>query len=108
MTEFEAFFNYLYKIHQELSERSSSSLQNLGNQAKLIILKLAIDFSNCVVGRQSWLIILKIIYKLDIEEGTKAKSQSPRKADITYATYEYEASDKLFTRTNTFDPYRLK
>ena len=65
LTEFQQFFDNLYKIHKELGEKSSTTLQNIGNQAKLIILKLGIDYSNYVIGRSSWLTIIKIIYKLD-------------------------------------------
>lgn len=95
-------------MHQELQERSSSTLQSIGQSAKLIILKLAIDYSNCVIGRQAWLIIIKIIYRLDMDEEKKSKGQSPKKNENFYSSYEYEASDKLFTRTNTFVAERLK
>lgn len=34
----------------------------------LIILKLAIEYGNCVVGIKPWLIIIKLIYKRDHDE----------------------------------------
>lgn len=107
LTEFEQFFNNLYKIHTEFEEKNSSSSQSISNQAKLIILKLAIDYSNYVIGRQSWLTIIKIIYKIDEKQSTQTPSLQ-KKSESFYSYYEYEASDKLFTRTNTFTPKILK
>ena len=60
-----------------------------------------------MIGRHSWLMIIKIIYKLDSQEDENIKPVS-KKPENSYSYYEYEASDKLFTRTNTFKSERLK
>lgn len=60
-------------------------MQNIGNQAKLIILRLAIDYCNCVIGRNAWLIVIKIVYRLDGER--EGKQGGSKKVESLYAGY---------------------